>query len=239
MQTRALVLRAADVKETDRLVTALTEEAGVVRAFANGARKPKSPLHAATQPFSFGNMEIVQRRDTYAVTEARADGIFFEGLAAQLSRLALANYFGALCAELAPREEPAGAHLRLMLNALHFLACGTRPQLLLKSVVELRLLCMAGYMPGWEAEEQRAGPLFLDCANGIVTAQTGPHRAFLSAAACAALGHICKAPLERVFRFTIPEPALRELSRAAQRYAQHQTGKAFAELRYWENLSDK
>jgi len=145
MQT--LTLRTAPIKENDRLITLLSKERGVIRAFANGARKPKNPLHGATQPFAYGQMDFRQRRDTYTVTEAVAEGVFFHGLAADITRLALANYFAALCIELCPQEEPAPEQLRLMLNALHFLSEGTRPQLLLKSVVELRLLSLAGYMP--------------------------------------------------------------------------------------------
>ena len=148
MQT--LTLRAAPIKENDRLITLLSKEAGVMRAFANGARKPSNPLHGATQPFAYGAMDFRQRRGTYTVIEAQAEGVFFHGLAADITRLALANYFAALCIELCPQEEPASEQFRLMLNALHFLSEGTRPQALLKSVVELRLLSLAGYMPDTE-----------------------------------------------------------------------------------------
>ena len=147
---QVLTLRAAPIKENDRLITVLSKEQGIVRAFANGARKPKNPLHGATQPFAYGQMELLPRRDTYIVTEALANGLFFDGLAADVTRLALANYFAALCIEFCPQEEPAPEQLRLMLNALHFLSAGTRPQALLKAVAELRLLSLAGYMPDSE-----------------------------------------------------------------------------------------
>jgi len=238
MGTAALVLRAAEIKENDRLITALTEQLGVVRAFANGAKRPKSPLHGACQPFAHGELELTRRRDTYVVTGAQARGVFFEGLAAELSRLALANYFGALCVELAPKEEPAPEHLRLALNALHFLSAGLRPQLLLKSVVELRLLCLAGYMPDLESgiRGQGSGPVYLDCQKGILTQYASPASCLLSPASLEAMRFICEAPLERAFRFTLPEEGLRALSFAAQMYLQHQTGRKFDELGYWEGL---
>lgn len=147
MQTQALTLRANPLKENDRLITVLTEQHGLMRAFANGARKPKSSLHAATQPFAYGQMQLAQRRDTYTLREAQAEGVFFTGLAADITRLALANYFAALCVEFCPQQEPASDQLRLLMNALHYLCEGTRPQLLLKAIVELRLLCLAGYAP--------------------------------------------------------------------------------------------
>jgi len=232
MRTAALVLRAAEIKENDRLITALTEELGVVRAFANGAKRPKSPLHGACQPFAHGELEFARRRDTYVVTGAQARGVFFEGLAAELSRLALANYFGALCAELAPKEEPAPEHLRLILNALHFLSAGLRPQWLLKAVAELRLLCLAGYQP-----DLSGGAPYLDCARGVLAPDAGQGRVLLEPPVREAMRFICEAPLERAFRFTLPEEGLRALSFAAQTYLYHQVGRRFEELAYWEGVS--
>ena len=231
MQTAALVLRADEIKENDRLITALTEQLGVVRAFANGARRPKSPLHGACQPFAHGELELTRRRDTYVVTGAQARGVFHEGLAAELSRLALAGYFGALCVELAPKEEPAPEHLRLAMNALHFLGAGLRPQWLLKAVVELRLLCLAGYMPDLTGDEP-----YLDCARGVLVPDAWQGRVLLTPPAREAARFICEAPLERAFRFTLPENELRALSFAAQAYLYHQTGRRFEEPAYWEGV---
>ena len=234
MQSQTLVLRSANTRENDRLITALTKELGVVRAFANGARKPKSPLHAATQPFGYGRMEFTQRRDTYTVKEALTEGVFFDGLAADISRLALANYCAAICAELAPQQEAAPEHMRLMLNALHFLCEGTRPQQLIKSVAELRLLCLAGYAPDLDTPE--SSTLWFDCANGVVVTQAANHCAPVSPAIIAAMQYICTAPLERAFRFHLPEESLLALSRLSQAYVRQQTGRRFAELDYWEKL---
>ena len=224
------MLRAAEIKENDRLITALTEELGIVRAFANGAKKPRSPLHAC-QPFAHGELELTRRRDTYVVTGAQMRGVFFDGLAAELSRLALAGYFGALCAELAPKEEPAPEHLRLGLNALHFLSAGVRPQWLLKAVVELRLLCLAGYMPDLDGDGD-----YLDCARGVLAPEAGAGRVLLQPPVREAMRFVCAAPLERAFRFSLPEEGLRALSFASQTYLQHQTGRRFEELGYWEGL---
>jgi DNA repair protein RecO (recombination protein O) len=232
MQTAALVLRAAEIKENDRLITALTERLGVVRAFANGARRPKSPLHGACQPFAHGELELERRRDTYVVTGAQARGVFHGGLAAELPRLALAGYFGALCAELAPKEEPAPDHLRLAMNALHFLGAGLRPQWLLKAAVEMRLVCLAGYMPDLSGD----GP-YLDCARGVLAPDAGQGRVLLAPPVLEAMRFVCDAPLERAFRFSLPEEGLRALSFASQMYLQCQTGRRFEELAYWEGLT--
>lgn len=231
MQSEALVLRAAALKENDRLITVLTKEQGLLRAFANGARKPRSPLHGATQPFAYGRLECSRRRDTYTVTDAQAEGVFFHGLAADVTRLALANYFAALCIELAPREEPAPEQLRLLLNALHFLSAGLRPQPLLKAAVELRLLCLAGYMPDLDGPGD-----YLDLRRGVMTSAAGQHCTRLSPALREAMHFLCTAPLERVFRLALPEDAMQALSFAAQGYLLCQTNKRFDELTYYHNL---
>ena len=44
MLTRGIVLRVSPVGESDRLVTILTEKAGVVRAFARNGRAAKEPF---------------------------------------------------------------------------------------------------------------------------------------------------------------------------------------------------
>ena len=225
------MLRTAAIKENDRLITALTEQLGLVRAFANGSKRPCSPLHGACQPFAHGELELTRRRDTYVVTGAQARGVFFGGLASELSRLALANYFAALCEELAPKEEPAPEHLRLVLNALHFLSAGLRPQWLFKAVMELRLLCLAGYMPDLTGDGS-----YLDCARGVLVPDAGQGRVLLQPSVLEAARFICEAPLERAFRFTLPEKELRALSFVTQTYLYHQAGRRFEELAYWEGV---
>ena len=72
MLTRGIVLRVSPVGESDRLVTILTEKAGVVRAFARNGRAAKSRLVSATQPFSFARFDLLERRDgSFLVREAQ------------------------------------------------------------------------------------------------------------------------------------------------------------------------
>ena len=95
-----------------------------------------------------------------------------------MERLSIAQYFCELCGILAPREEPADAMLRLMLLGLHHLNGDIYPPLLVKCVVEQRMLLLGGYAPDLsgcarcgrtEAESFRLSPaegnlLCADCA---------------------------------------------------------------------------
>ena len=58
-----LIIRTADVKESDRLVTIFTEETGVITAIAKGARSIKSRQMSATLQFCYGRYVLYQKND--------------------------------------------------------------------------------------------------------------------------------------------------------------------------------
>ena len=51
--TDALVIKVSDVGENDRLITLLTKDYGVLKAFASQAKKIKSKYYAGTALFSY------------------------------------------------------------------------------------------------------------------------------------------------------------------------------------------
>ena len=65
-----LIIRTADIKESDRLVTIFTEETGVITAIAKGARSIKSRQMSATLQFCYGRYILYQKNDFYWIKEA-------------------------------------------------------------------------------------------------------------------------------------------------------------------------
>ena len=59
MRTKALVLRAVDYKESDKILTLLTQESGKLTASARGCRKKGSPVAAG--PLSRRRFRILFR----------------------------------------------------------------------------------------------------------------------------------------------------------------------------------
>ena len=129
--------------------------------------------------------------------------------------------------ELVPEGVESSEYLRLVLNALHFLCQGTRPQLLLKAIVELRMVSEAGYMPNlaycancgaYQAERMyfkiNRGELY--CKSCYI--HTGDPCAPLSPAALTAMRHIVLSDFEKIFSFSVSPGALGELSAAAEAY---------------------
>lgn len=67
-KTDAIVLKAIDYKENDKLLTLFTPERGKLTAGIRGVRKPKSKLNFAAQPFCFAEYVLAEKGGRYTVT---------------------------------------------------------------------------------------------------------------------------------------------------------------------------
>lgn len=241
LTTDALIIRENNaVGESDRFVTALTRQNGVVQASVRGARNIKNRNSAATQLLCYSRLSLYKGREKYIVDDSEPLQVFFE-VRGQLDKLALAQYFCELAGVLAPREEEAEPELRLLLNALHYLAEGTRPLWLIKAVVELRLLCRAGYMPSLEkcvgcdnTEGNRFSPTkgILLCENCGDETQTVP----LTPNTLAALRHIVYAPFQKCFAFSLPETEGKSLGVVTEKFLLAQLNRGFNTLDFYNSL---
>lgn len=248
LTTDALIIRENNnIGEADRFITALTREKGVVRASARGARNLKNRHASATQLLCYSRLSLIEGRDKYIIEDARPLRVFFE-LRQDIGRLALAQYFCELAGVLAPRDEPAEADLRLMLNALHYVAQGRDPRQI-KAVTELRMLTLAGFMPDLTActgcGAAEGAPMWLLPGEGVLLCGTCagqggrplPDGAIpLDATVLAAMRHIVYAAFDRLFAFTVPETAAAALAQASERYLLHQLGRSFRTLDFYHTV---
>lgn len=245
IETEGLVILEKSVGESDRLVTVLTRQEGVLRAFAQQAKKMKSSKLSATQLFSYSRFNIYKGRDKYIINDAQPVEIFFD-LRRDMERLSLAQYFCELAGALAPQETEAGDFLRLMLNALHFLCKGARPNLLLKAIVEMRMLSLAGYMPDlvccagcacYEADVMyflpRSGVIYCgDCRRPV-----NEPAALLSRGALTGLRHTIYADFDKLFLFSLSQQGLKELSGASEQYVVSTLQRRFNTLDFYHQIA--
>lgn len=239
--TEGLIIREYNgVGEADRFVTVLTKEKGVVRAAARGARRLKSRSGSATGLLVYSRLRLIAGRDTYIVEDAQPIEVFF-GLREDIERMSLAQYFCELAAALCPAEEPAAEPLRLLLHALHHLANGTRPALLLKAAVEWRLLSLAGYMPDLSAcaacGGQTDGMYFSALAGQIFCPAHAPAGALpLSAGTLTAIRHVITCPIEKCYAFSLSDGSLKQLSDTAEAFLKAQLNRGFKTLEFYHSL---
>ena len=216
--TKGLVIREQTTGENDRLVTLLTADHGLVRAFVRGGKQLKNRRAAATSLFCYGEFALYRGRDAYTVDSAAPIEVFF-GLRQDIDRLAAAQYFAQLSYELAAEEQPAPELLRLLLNTLHLLCKGTKPLVQIKAVFELRALSISGYMPN-----------ILACAN-CGTYET-PVMYFDVDGGCIYCEN-CPRPEER--RALSPEQ-MALLGRVTEQYTLRRLDRRFTTLEFYKSL---
>ncbi len=244
-KTRGLVIREQHTGESDRIVTVLTHDRGIIRAFANRARKLNNKNAAATQLLAFSEFGIYRSRDAYIIDQAELIEVFFD-LRGDLEKLSLAQYFCELEMLLAPQEEQAEDFLRLILNSLHILTKGSRPGALVKAVFEMRILSLAGYMPDlvccdgckvYEADVMYFLPekgkiycpeCFASGMGGAVALGRGP---------MTAMRHSIYSKADRLFSFALNEAGLKAFGEAAERFLLCSLDKKPATLEFYKGIA--
>ncbi|GAB4228180.1 MAG: DNA repair protein RecO [Stanieria sp.] len=97
-------LKGMPLGETDRLVTILTAEFGLINAIASGARKYKSRLRGRSELFVINELLIVKGRSLDKIIQA--DTIYtYPSLSQELGKLTAAQYLAELVLSLALSEQ--------------------------------------------------------------------------------------------------------------------------------------
>lgn len=242
LMTDGLIIREQQTGEADRLVTVLTRDYGIIRAFVRGAKHIKNRSQSATQLFAYGRYSIYRGKDAYSIDEAQPINIFFE-LRNDIEVLSLAQYFCELANELAPVEDDADEYLRLILNLLYMLSNNKKSQFQLKAIAELRIMCLSGYMPDLtvcgECGEECSDSFFFSPVEGEIFCGgcAGHHTCIqLSAGVLSAMRHICYSDSDKLFSFTLGDESLKTLSGIAEIYTLNQTGIKFKTLDFYKRI---
>jgi len=231
--TPGLVLREVKYKESDRILTLLTPEMGVISAIAKGSLRLKNKLFSACGLFCYSEFTLFPGRNLYTVDEASVRRVFY-GLSASVEGMSLAMYLSEMALMLSPAGEEGGTVLRLLLNSLYLIDGGKTPLGQIKAVYELRLCSECGFLPqllcckdcglydgkDFYLDVQEGGLLCAGCAakNGKT-----PN---LDPGALYAVRHICLADDKKIFSFRISPDSGRRLGNVAEQYALAHLGAA-------------
>lgn len=243
LMTDGLIVREyPTVAESDRFVAILTRDKGLIRASARGAKNVKSRFGAATQLLCYSRLSLIPARDKYILEDAKPQEVFFP-LRQDVEKLALAQYFCELALHMTPTDADATEHLRLLLNALYYLSEGKRDALLIKAVVEGRLLCLEGYTPNLDGcchcgctEDSL---MWFSAIDGTLTcsACSQPADALpVTAGVLAALRHVLQGDFARSFAFSLPAADLVQLARLMERFLLAQQQRRYNTLDFYHTL---
>ncbi len=256
----SLILRSVERGEHDRLITVLTADFGRFHAIVKGAGSIHRREVAATEPYTFSNVEYYEKNGVKWVKNATTREAF-AGIRYDVDKLFLAAYVADVAAELSDEREPAGEILPLALNTLHMLARTDGENERIKAAFELRAACIAGFSPDLShcghCHAAAEGEGYLDVMNGTVQCRTCFTRAQstlpisareelgervlllpLDTSALAAARFVCESDAKRIFAFRLTDDeALKHFSTAAEAYLLHHLERGFASLENYKKLA--
>lgn len=247
IKTDGLIIKQQNIGEQDKLVTVLTRNLGVIRAFVRQGKNIKSRNCASTGLLCYSQLTLYKGKQDYYTVENATLTNMFSGLKGDISRLALAEYFCEAAAAVCPDGQNAEEHLRLILNALYLLSKGEISQLLIKSAVEMRLASISGYMPdllmcpqcgAYEAEEMYftlSGRLF--CA-GCFENSAFSQGIQLNKGLVFALRHIVYSDDKKLFSFSLSDKSLLRLSEITENYLSLKAEKSFDTLKFYKSVQN-
>jgi len=114
LTTRGLVLRTTEYKETDRILTVLSADHGLLTMKARGVRSNRSKLKGACQLLTYAEFTVGEAHGFSSITEATAIEMFPE-LRTDIVLLSLASYFAQLAEVLSQEDAASPALLPLIL----------------------------------------------------------------------------------------------------------------------------
>ena len=239
--TDGLVIKETNIRDNDRLITVITRDMGVINAFVRGAKSIKSRRSPATSLLAFSNFNLECKGDTYTVTEASVNKIFFTA-GSDIVVLSIAQYFCELCNILRPVEGEAEEFLRLILNSLHFLTENKRSPELIKAITELRVAVIAGYAPNLIACDGcgkfEDAVMYFKFDDGTLYCSNCRKENCVSVTLTVlqAMRHIVYSKFDSLYSFEIPEADAKQLSELCEKYITYQTEHKFTTLEFLRGI---
>lgn len=216
-----MVLSSVPAGEYDKRVILLTRERGRISAFARGAKRPNSPLLAASEPFSFGRFTIREGRSSITVVSAEITNYFRE-LRDSMEAIWYGFYFCEFAGYFTRENEDGTQVLKLLYQSLRALSRPAIGRKLVKCIYELQLLGLEGLRPQvfFCVKCGRKEPLlrFSTQEGGMLCDQCAGRGLLIHASTLYTLQVIFSEPIESLYRFTVTREVLDELNRIAGEY---------------------
>ena len=150
VETEGLILKTYSLAEADKIVVLLTQNEGLVRGVAKGAKRLKSRFGGGLEPFSIINISYFQKEERELVSIGRIELVksFFEA-AGEPKFLQKFAYLAELLLEFAPPHDPNERLYRMAKVCLETAAANPESLDSVGLYFELWILKLGGYLPDW------------------------------------------------------------------------------------------
>jgi DNA repair protein RecO (recombination protein O) len=241
-KTDAIVIRARDYGEADKILTLFSREYGKIQAIAKGVRKPKSRLRGGVQFLSYSDFLLHKGRsmDTVSQVEQKES---FRWLLEDLETLSYAAYLAELVdAAILENEEGQGIFL-LTLTCFHLMQ-SVDAKLVIRCF-ELRLLNQLGYRPQTKTCVSCHSPVqgekhrFSVELGGVLCPQCRYQDTYsiqVSGSTLAVMDYLLKLDIRKLDRLKIPNLVNNELEYVIKKFISSKLEKRFKSLDFLSKL---
>ena len=198
---RGLIIRSAEYKEKDRLLSVLTSDRGLITICAKGVAKPGSSLGFVSMPYMLCDFVVTVSHGYYYLKDAsiiESNSKIMESL----EQMTVAAHISACLMDCTLQSENSKEAYELAVYAYYMLANNKGKYLLIYSAFNWRLLTIAGFTVLYDTEDQllRMGSKFMLNISG--GEGNGNNRAFnrlLEEPSVRALNYFASCDLKKLF----------------------------------------
>ena len=248
LTVKGVVLTQKPVGEQDKFIDILTDELGVLEVLVKGAGKINSKSGCATQLFAYSAFCLQKGKRGYILNSVSPIRIFYE-LRSSVTAVALASYFSQIVQFSVLPQASNREIQRLLLNCLHFLALKKYPEAILKSIFELRMAALLGFMPDVvmcrKCGEYLPDRLHFSIEDGTFCcdecrseADAMAHSVEMTAGTLQAIRHIVLQDTERVFGFRLSDGCQEALFAFSEQFLQYHIDHRFSALEYYRAIQN-
>ncbi len=243
VKIKGIVLRQAYSSEADKIITILAKDRGKKTISAKGARFPKSPFLAGTQPFCYCDFVIYDKRPIANLNQIELIETFYN-IRNDLTKLSYASYFMELAENSIVEEEASNELLALTLKTLQTLNKTNGDIKLIARIYELRLMKILGYMPelyecvncGQKIESRKYFDVYLGGTLCDKCQKASNRTLQLSLGTFSALEYIIYSDLKKLFNFKVSTLVLEQLTKISTDYIFIHIEHEFKTLKFLKQL---
>lgn len=243
IKTKGLVIKEQNINEKDKLITILTQNQGIINAFVKNANSFKNKNLTSTGTMCYCDFIIYKGKDSYIIDEANMIESFLK-LRKDIINLSLAQYFCELAISASCGSAQTKDILRLLLNCIYMLSNKKKDPDIIKSIVEIKLACFAGFAPNLVCcsvcNEYQSDPMYFDIKNSQIYCNKCYKKINnaikLTPGALAAFRHIVFSKIDKLFNFEINEKSKQTLALVSQSYVLYIFEKNFKTLDFYNSI---
>nr|WP_084671879.1 DNA repair protein RecO [Hathewaya proteolytica] len=228
--TRAVIIKAVDYREYDKLVTLYTEKLGKINAIAKGAKRKNSKFTSTTSSFCYGEYVLYKGKGMYLLNEASTINSFQDFLNA-LSTIAYGSYLNELIDIGVVEGEPEYGLFKDLVTSYYFISNNAVDKDLLMRAFEIKFLSYIGYGLNFgscvSCGKEIKTSNFLDLnSNGFLCSNcTSSWSVKISNSAYNIMRYIVGTELKNIYKLNVNEESKAQLHKLMKEMVRHCIGK--------------